>query len=249
MYDFEWHKMHGDKTSISAALALGKLSDYLQFDSVLDVGCGDGRWLRACRELGVSEVFGLDGPWTDQRRMLIEREHFQVVDLEKPFDLRRRFDLAMSLEVAEHVPEAAAQVFVDNLVRHSDVVLFGAAIPYQGGFRHIHERWPSYWARLFEARGYEVLDPLRKALWDREDVHFWYKQNMLLYIRKERDALIRQVKAKMAEQGVEQLPLDVVHPEKFEAKASYEDIAFKPLLRKLPYQTYLKARSILLGQT
>lgn len=248
MYDFEWHKLHGDKTSSSAAIALRKLSGYSHFDSVVDVGCGDGRWLRACRELGVSEVLGLDGPWTDARRILIAREHFRVVDLEKPFDVHRRFDLAMSLEVAEHVPQAAASVFVDNLVRHSDVVLFGAAIPYQGGFRHIHERWQSYWAELFEARGYEVLDPLRKALWDRADVHFWYKQNMLLYIRKERAPLIRQVRAKMAEERVEELPLDVVHPEKFDAIASYAHIAFKPLLRQLPYQTFRKARSMLLGQ-
>jgi cyclopropane fatty-acyl-phospholipid synthase-like methyltransferase len=120
------------------------LWDFYPVASLLDVGCGDGRWLATAKELGAEVIKGVDGPWTDRSRLLIPREDFEVRDLSDEFDLHQKFDLAMSLEAAEHVAAQHARSFVDNLIRHSDVVLFGAAIPYQGGFRHINERWQSY---------------------------------------------------------------------------------------------------------
>jgi 2-polyprenyl-3-methyl-5-hydroxy-6-metoxy-1,4-benzoquinol methylase len=60
--------------------------------------------------------------------------------LDSPLDLGRAFDLVISLEVAEHLPESAADAFIDSLVRHGDVILFSAAIPFQGGHRHINEQ-------------------------------------------------------------------------------------------------------------
>lgn len=248
MYDFEWHKTHGDKTSSSALVALQQLKRYLSFDSVLDVGCGDGRWLSACQALGVSEILGVDGPWTDRERLLIEQTSFREADLSRSLSVDRRFDLAMSLEVAEHVPWTSAKTFVENLIRHADAVLFAAAIPYQGGFRHINERWPSYWEAIFRNQGYVALDPLRAMLWDRDDVFYWYKQNMLLYINAERQDLLADVRRRMAEDQVRELPLDIVHPTKFEAIASYQQIAFKPMLKQLPYRLLLKAKALALRE-
>jgi hypothetical protein len=41
------------------------------------------------------------------------------------------------------------------------------------------------------------------------------------------------------------LPIDIVHPEKYEALASYNQIAFEPLLRKLPSRIVSKVSSML----
>lgn len=56
----------------------------------------------------------------------------------------RRFDLAMTIEVAEHLTPVRADSFVEDLTRLSDVVLFSAAIPAQGGINHVNEQWQSY---------------------------------------------------------------------------------------------------------
>ncbi|MCB1519287.1 MAG: hypothetical protein KDJ37_01795 [Hyphomicrobiaceae bacterium] len=247
-YDFAWHARHGALTDSSARLTLQDLVAVLPIESVVDVGCGDGRWLRQCAGLGVPTIAGVDGPWTNADALVIPATCVTTTDLERQFTLDRRFDLAISLEVAEHLAPSASEQFVDNLVALSDCVLFGAAIPYQGGYRHINERWQTFWAGQFERHDYQAFDLFRYKLWNLASVHFWYKQNMLLYIKRERHDLTRAVNAHISRTGVRQLPIDLVHPEKYESIASYEQIAFKPLLRKLPGRAMHKARAILGGE-
>jgi methyltransferase family protein len=246
MYDFEWHEAHGSQTNNSANVIVPLLNSIIEIDSVLDVGCGDGRWLACFKASGASSIRGVDGEWTDQDRLLIPRHCFSVQDLSQSFDLGRRFDLAMSLEVAEHVESEHAARFVNNLTNHSDVVLFGAAIPFQGGFRHINERWQSYWLKLFDAQGYQCFDPLRPQVWLRDDVSVWYRQNMLLYVNRDRQDLISTVGHYVADKNINQMPIDVVHPERYVAIASYAQIAFKPLIRKLPGSITRKLRDVVL---
>src|SRR5262249_3077532 len=71
--------------------------------SVLDVGCGIGTWLAMAKELGISEVRGLEAEWLDRGKLQIASELVSTVELEKGFSLGRRFDLAICLEVAEHL--------------------------------------------------------------------------------------------------------------------------------------------------
>src|ERR1700727_3518436 len=101
MYDFDWHKSHGDKTSSSATAVVGILSTSFQIRSALDIACGDGRWLNAFKNNGARVTRGVDGPWTDQSRLLIDQSDFTVHNLEKPLSIDSHFDLAMSLEGAE----------------------------------------------------------------------------------------------------------------------------------------------------
>lgn len=112
--------------------------------SVADFGCGVGAWLAASKEKGIQEIQGVDGKWVNQDLLVIPRECFMIADLNAPISLPRRFDLAISLEVAEHLPEQCAKGFVDSLVKASDLVLFSAAIPQQGGRNHYNEQWPDY---------------------------------------------------------------------------------------------------------
>src|SRR3954469_17790833 len=80
--------------------------------SVVDVGCGTGTWLSVFAEHGVADVLGLDGTAVDGAAIEIAPERLLRRDLTAPFALARQFDLAMSLEVAEHLPETAAAPFV-----------------------------------------------------------------------------------------------------------------------------------------
>ena len=120
--------------------------------SVIDVGCGLGAWLRVFKQHGVEDVFGVDGSYVDTKTLEIPVERFAAVDLAKPFHLDRQFDLVMSLEVAEHIPGACAEIFIESVTRLGPVVLFSAAIPFQGGTHHVNEQWPDYWVTFCTKR-------------------------------------------------------------------------------------------------
>jgi SAM-dependent methyltransferase len=151
--------------------------------SVLDVGCGTGTWLVAFSEQGVSDYLGIDGEYVDQKLLQIPLSKFKPVDLRKDWSLGRRFDLVVSLEVAEHIDERSADLFVAELVKHGDVILFSAAIPGQKGQYHVNEQWPEYWQEKFHQHGYFFQDVIRKEIWNNKEIDFWYRQNIFL-IRK-----------------------------------------------------------------
>ncbi len=106
--------------------------------------------------------------------------------LDRLTPLPRRFDLACSLEVAEHLPQAAAEDFVRLLVAAAPVVLFGAAIPGQGGPGHVNEQRQSWWAAKFARHGYVAVDCIRPAVWHVPDVEWYYAQNILVYCLPEK---------------------------------------------------------------
>ena len=150
-------------------------------NSVLDVGCGTGTWLSVAKDLGVSEISGIDGVNLTQSELKIPSNNFIVFNLSQPFNLHKKFDLLICLEVAEHLPESAAITLVDTLTRHSDFILFSAAIPGQGGQNHINEQWPHYWVSLFSSKGYFPCNILNDEFWNNEEVEWWYRQNMVIY--------------------------------------------------------------------
>lgn len=150
--------------------------------SVIDVGCGIGTFLSAFKSSGVKEVFGLDGSWTNKEMLSkhLNENEFQETDLEKPFTINRRFDIAICLEVAEHLSENMADILVENLTSVSDVIIFSAAVPFQGGQNHLNEQWIDYWQKKFNRKHYKIYDGLRQLLWDNELVESWYKQNIFI---------------------------------------------------------------------
>jgi SAM-dependent methyltransferase len=153
--------------------------------AVIDVGCAIGNWAATCRELGVEEVVGVDGDYVDRDALLIPHDRFLAHDLTRPLSLDRRFDLAISVEVAEHLPEGRAAGFVSDLCGLAPMVLFSAAIPFQGGLDHLNEQWPAYWVDRFAKHGYTPVDCVRDEVWDNPKVASWYAQNTLLYVAPE----------------------------------------------------------------
>lgn len=172
--------------------------------SMIDVGCGLGTWACAFKEAGVEKVIGIDGDYVDRSRLLISEADFIPVDLSSPPDASRfgRFELAVSLEVAEHLSAEVAERFIDLLTGLSDTVFFSAAIPGQGGTHHINEQWHSYWVQMFSSRGFQPLDIVRSQFWDSE-VEWWYAQNTFLFARP---GAVLQLPV------IEKCPVDMVHP-------------------------------------
>jgi cyclopropane fatty-acyl-phospholipid synthase-like methyltransferase len=210
-------KFYGDRdaqTGHAARTILDLTLDLLPpVRSVVDVGCGVGTWLAVMRERGVGTIRGLDGAWVRRDLLTIPPESFVAVDLKERIPASERFDLAISVEVAEHLPPRCADTFADSLVNLSDFVLFSAAIPHQGGKHHLNEQWQDYWAGLFEDRGYASLDAIRPKIWEDEKIAFWYRQNVLLYVKKARLGALNLPGA--ASEASPRFPLRVVHPDQY----------------------------------
>lgn len=185
-YDDEFYASINQGSTASARVVLPLLLDLLPVQSVVDFGCGQGAWLEVWRELGVTDRIGVDGEYVDPDALLIPPELFRPADLSTPVDLGRRFDVVQTLEVAEHLPRAAADAFVKTLVQHGDIVFHSAAVPGQGGTRHINEQPRSWWRERFAAHDYVPVDPFRRHLLHTQDVKPWYRYNVLLYVRRER---------------------------------------------------------------
>lgn len=157
---------------------------------------------------------------------MIPQEDFIQHDLKEPFYSDKKYSLAMSLEVAEHIPEEKADQFIDELTALSDIVLFSAAIPHQRGARHVNEQYPSYWIEKFRKRGYEVTDCIRKMVWNSEDVRGFYAQNIFLYYKTGMEFSNLE---KLSRQNEENM-FDLVHPKVWEELNNYN---FMKIIDKL----------------
>jgi hypothetical protein len=123
----------------------------------------------------------VDGPHVDVAQLRIPSDRFVARDLAQPLDIDGSWDLAVSLEVAEHLPPASGEVFVAAIAALAPILLFSAAIPKQGGVHHVNEQWPSYWVSLFANHGMVPIDCIRPIVWDNDEVEWWYAQNVLLF--------------------------------------------------------------------
>jgi trans-aconitate methyltransferase len=121
-------------------------------DSLVDFGCGPAKMLEESYKRGI-QVLGLD----------INKAGFDETDLSdkmfKQADLTQyvqagTFDIALCIEVLEHIPESSSDYIVDSLCDASPVVIVTAAPPDQGGTHHFNEQPKTYWENKFSERNY-----------------------------------------------------------------------------------------------
>lgn len=185
---------------------LEQLSPAGSIERVLDVGCGEGWWADRFHLAGC-EAWGFDAgaPQLDplgDRRISHDLDRFPWPDL-------GTFDLVVCLEVLEHLEERSARRAVAELTSRAPLVVFSAAIPGQGGIGHVNEQWPSYWAEIFERRGFAVSGALRWQLWNDDRVENWYRQNLMV-AAQDPGVLVDLFETPLAE------PLPLVHPVLFD---------------------------------
>ena len=237
LYDQQFYDFHRVGSTDSAQVILPLVLKLLKVTSLVDVGCGIGTWLSAAKSLGIGDVLGLDGDWVDRRALVIDDKEFIHHDLRAPSYCERRFDLALCMEVAEHLPKDTTGKFVAFLAQLSDHVLFSAAIPYQSGTGHINPQWQSYWVHEFGQLGFVAIDAVRPHVWRDPKVQFWYAQNALLFVRQEQVAKNTGLQNFLS--GLS-LPIDLVHPRCLldVARESEERLAaaqgLRHLLKNLP---------------
>ena len=182
-YDENFYRAQKDGSFKSASIILPLVAEFVRPRNVIDVGCGVGTWLAVWKKISGAEIYGIDGDYVDRSQLFIDEENFYPLNLESRIVAEGRFDLAESLEVAEHLSPARADSFVEDLTKLSDVILFSAAIPAQGGTNHVNEQWQSYWAEKFLRFGYVAVDCIRPKIWQNVNVWAHYCQNILIYVK------------------------------------------------------------------
>lgn len=181
LYDTRYFDVSLAGSAGSASVCVPLILEVTRARSVVDVGCGRGAWLAEFIRRGIETTVGIDGPYVRREELHIPPACFRPADLSVEIPIPRRFDLAICLEVAEHLSPDRAKGLVEALTRLAPLVVFSAAVPGQGGQGHINEQWPAYWAGLFEECGYGWADPFRPRWWDAPGVDWWYAQNTLLF--------------------------------------------------------------------
>jgi SAM-dependent methyltransferase len=225
-YDATFFQFHEPGARRSAAATIPLVLEYVVAQSVVDVGCGLGTWLAEFEAAGVTDYLGVDGEYVDRTRLAIPAERFLARDLAQPLNVGRRFDLAVCLEVAEHLAAESADTLISSLTGLAPVVLFSAAIPMQSGIGHVNEQWPEYWRDRFARHDYVVVDVLRDGLWQNDDVEGWYRQNLLFFVRRDRLADYPLLSAQFERAG-DRPYLSRVHP-----------VHYTHLARSLNHQLY-----------
>jgi len=211
LYSHDFYDDLAPGSARSAGVVLPLVFELLQPASLVDVGCGVGTWARAATDLGVPRVVGVDGGYALEAGLRIPPDSFVAADLAAAVpDLGGRFDIAISLEVAEHLPAGRSEGFVADLCALADVVVFSAAIPGQLGTDHINLQLQSAWANRFRTHGYLAFDLVRPRIWHDDQVEAFYRQNTFVYVNESRPELVER-----ARELATVLPLvfDAVHPD------------------------------------
>lgn len=185
-YTSSFYKGHEKGSYDSAKVILPIVNKLIQPKSVIDVGCGIGLWLKVWKEdYNIEDIKGIEGAYVNDKMFSLPSEYIQIHDLKTPLNSSRKYDIAMSMEVAEHLPEANAAQFIQTLTSLSDVILFSAAMIGQEGTYHLNEQMPEYWAKKFAKHNYVPIDYIRPLVWNDDKVMYWYKQNVLLFVKKD----------------------------------------------------------------
>ena len=147
--------------------------------SIVDFGCGPGEYAKSI----INERFECDccdgNPHTNE----LSSGLCFVQDLSIDFDLNKKYDCVLCLEVGEHIPEEYESVFINNILKHSNglIILSWATIG-QGGHGHVNEHPNDYIQELFKLHGYSRNVEIESRL--RSVAQWWWFKNTIMVFEK-----------------------------------------------------------------
>jgi hypothetical protein len=173
----------------SAAGFVTVILKYYQPASLVDIGCGAGIYLREFQKSGVKELLGLDGSPAAREEFLLAESQLIIFDLAKKYNFKKKYDLGLCLEVAEHLRPEDADTLVGTIIAASDNIIFTAAVPGQGprSIGHINEQPHQYWIDKFAARGFSYLEAQTEAMrreLAEKGVVWWIVNNLMVFKKR-----------------------------------------------------------------
>lgn len=167
-----------DKSLSKALIGFLKKNNAL---NVADFGCGTGQYTKALVENGF-ECSGFDG---NPNTVTLTDGFGKVLDLSIPFDLKKKYDWVLSLEVGEHIPEKFEGIFLNNLVCHAkNGIILSWAIPGQHGDGHVNCKTNRYIITQMKKRGWK--NDKKSAIKLREQSTLgWFKNTIMVFVLKD----------------------------------------------------------------
>lgn len=170
------HHVHSDK-----------LSEWIcnfiieqEIETLTDFGCGLGQYCDDVESQTLCVALGIEGnrPKNSVHRLIVEKD--LTTDLIYDMDLTS--ELALSLEVGEHIPSEHMATYLDNITYHATQYLITSwAVRGQDGFGHVncldnHEILPE-----FEKRGFILMkketEDARAVI---EDKCWWFRNTLFI---------------------------------------------------------------------
>lgn len=146
---YDWELMSREETPTAQRLAKWLAENYPKHLAACDIGAGPGHWAESVRAEGAQSCDAYDvEPCSGVDYLDITKNH-----------LNEQYDIAICLEVAEHVDAAHAESVVNNVIdsmRFNGVIVWSAAQPGQGGVGHVNCQTPDYWLSKFYARCFRL---------------------------------------------------------------------------------------------
>lgn len=187
VYTAEFYRQRAQVASKAGAVIAKSIDASLHPSKVVDVGCGTGDLLESLAQFGCHGL-GLECAQAALEICRSKGVNARTFDIETdslPADIGH-CDVVVCLEVAEHLPERAADRLVGMLTQLSSTVVFGAATPGQGGHDHVNEQPHEYWITKFEALGYhrdQKLVATWQAAWEAGGIPAYYYRNLMIFRR------------------------------------------------------------------
>jgi len=193
-YSKEFYHSVDNRASETAKVIFRELRNYLNVTTMVDAGCGSGAWARTAIDEGFTQAFGVD--LSSSLDLIKKNKSFEKILANGNLILIERdfvkdsvsglpvAELAICLEVAEHLPPEIGASLITRLTEASNFVIFSAAQPGQGGTYHINERPIEFWVEEFAKYNFEPFDPFREILRKSQNVPRFYALNMLLFVSK-----------------------------------------------------------------
>jgi len=178
-----------DRLAWRAPIVCGAIHKVIAPRHVIDVGCAIGEYVAYFIKMGI-DAWGLEGSKNAIPFLKVPAERVFIRDLRKPVRVGGHYDLALCLEVLEHVESWAADILVGNLTVMAPRILVSAAPPGQGGHHHVNCQPKSYWVGKFTQRGYihdALIEDEIRRLWEpcrhKKEMSAYY--NNLLFFRRD----------------------------------------------------------------
>jgi cyclopropane fatty-acyl-phospholipid synthase-like methyltransferase len=179
-YYYEHYEGNPYERSPAWLARMGDIADHvvrtLKPDTALDAGCALGILVESLRTRGVAAE-GVDvSEYAIAQIPEPTAEHCWQASLAEP--LERRYDLIITIEVLEHIPEVELQQAIDNLCAATDRILFSSTPYHYEDPTHINIKQPEQWSIEFARRGF-----VRDVDYDASFIEPW----SALYVREDLD--------------------------------------------------------------
>lgn len=180
MYNHRYFKTIEQAEKVQAESLADILIEMYDPQSVADVGCATGLYLVPFLTRGVVTIGWDSADYAVEQKLVPTVEKADITETMSEVTV----DLAICLEVLEHIENDLCGGVIQNLVNMSDLIIFSAAQPGQAGTGHINCKPKKHWETLFNIRGYnrdpDAEEQIKQYVMQKDHAQ-WFVDNLQVF--------------------------------------------------------------------